>query len=291
MNNLVISFSGGKTSGFMTKYLLENKRDEYDEIIVIFANTGQEREETLEFVDRCDKEFGFNLTWVEALVNQELGKGTRHTIVNFDTASRSGEPFEEYIKKHGIPNQAYPKCTGELKLAPMLSYIRSLGWKNADYHTAIGIRSDEMDRVNAKFVENRIIYPLCWDVKATKQSIAHWWEQQSFNLELKEHEGNCSWCWKKSKRKLLTLAKDMPELFDFPLRMEAELGTVGALHRKDPSAPANVFFRSKQSTKDILAESRLPFDPFIDEIQLQLIGFDYDMDAAGGCSESCEVFT
>ena len=98
MNNLVISFSGGKTSGFMTKYLLENKRDEYDEIIVTFANTGQEREETLEFVDRCDKEFGFNTVWLEALVNQELGKGTRHTIVNFETASRSGEPFEEYIK-------------------------------------------------------------------------------------------------------------------------------------------------------------------------------------------------
>ena len=290
MNNLSISFSGGKTSAFMTKWLLENKRDEYDDILVIFANTGQEREETLEFVDRCDKEFNFNTVWVEAVVNQELGKGTRHKVVTFETASRKGEPFEEYIKKHGIPNQSAPKCTSELKLMPMLSYVRSLGWKNKDITTAIGIRSDEMDRVNAKFVENRIYYPLCWDVKASKESIAHWWEQQEFNLELKEHEGNCSWCWKKSKRKLLTLAKDKPELFDFPLRMEREQGTAGAMHRRDSTAPSNVFFRGMESAKDILEQSKKPFVPFFDNMQLQIAGFDYDMDAAGGCSESCEVY-
>jgi len=288
--NLAISFSGGKTSAFMTKWLLDNKHSEYDEIIVTFANTGQEREETLEFVDRCDKEFGFGLVWLEAVVNPELGKGTRHRIVDFKKASRNGEPFEGFIKKHGIPNQAFPKCTDELKLCPMRSYIRSLGWKNKHYQTAIGIRSDEMDRVSAKFVEQRLYYPLCWDVKMSKESIAHWWEQQSFNLNLKEHEGNCSWCWKKSKRKLLTLAQDMPELFEFPARMEVTYGKAGAMHRKNPDKEARVFFRKHQSTQDILSESKLPFERFIEEQQLQIKGFDYDMDAAGGCSESCEVY-
>jgi hypothetical protein len=288
--NLAISFSGGKTSAFMTRWLLENKRDEYDEIIVTFANTGQEREETLEFVDRCDKDFGFGVVWLEAVVNPVLGKGTKHRIVDFKTASRNGEPFEDYIKKHGIPNQAFPKCTDELKLCPMRSYIRSLGWKNKDYQTAIGIRADEMDRVSARFVEQRLYYPLCWDVKMSKESIAHWWEQQSFNLNLKEHEGNCSWCWKKSKRKLLTLAQDNPELFEFPARMEATYGKVGAMHRKNPDKKARVFFRKHQSTQEILAESKLPFERFIEEQQLQIKGFDYDMDSAGGCSESCEVY-
>lgn len=290
MMNLAISFSGGKTSAFMTKWLLDNKRDEYGEIIVTFANTGQEREETLEFVERCDKEFGFNVVWLEAVINPEVGKGTRHKIVNFETADRAGVVFEQFIKKHGIPNQAFPKCTDELKLCPMRSYIRSLGWKNKDYLTAIGIRADEMDRVSAKFVEQRLYYPLCWDVKASKQSIAHWWEQQLFNLHLSEHEGNCSWCWKKSKRKLLTLAQDMPALFDFPLRMEKEHGKCGAMYRKSPDQAARVFFRQHETAQDILDQSRLPFERFNEERQLQIKGFDYDMDAASGCSESCEVY-
>jgi len=290
MSNLSISFSGGKTSAFMTKWLLDNKRDEYDEIIVTFANTGQEREETLEFVNKCDKEFGFNTVWLEAVVNPEVGKGTRHKIVTFETANRNGDVFESFIKKHGIPNPAFPKCTDELKLCPMRSYIRSIGWKNKDYRTAIGIRSDEMDRVSAKFVEQRLYYPLCWDIKMSKVSVAHWWEQQSFNLQLQEHEGNCSWCWKKSKRKLLTLAQDMPELFNFPALMESKHGKAGAMHRKNPEQDARVFFRKRQSTLDLLAESKLPFERYADNMKITLKGFDADMDSAGGCSESCEVF-
>ena len=47
---LSISFSGGKTSAYMTKWLMDNKKQDYDEIVVTFANTGQENEETLEFV-------------------------------------------------------------------------------------------------------------------------------------------------------------------------------------------------------------------------------------------------
>ncbi len=40
---LVVSFSGGRTSGYLTKKLLEQK-DSWKDIIVIFANTGQEHE-------------------------------------------------------------------------------------------------------------------------------------------------------------------------------------------------------------------------------------------------------
>ena len=46
---LVISFSGGRTSGYMTKKLLETKK-KWKEVLVLFANTGQEHEKTLEFI-------------------------------------------------------------------------------------------------------------------------------------------------------------------------------------------------------------------------------------------------
>jgi len=96
-----ISFSGGRTSGFMTKWLIDNKSDEYD-FIVTFANTGLEDERTLDFVNNCDKYFGFNTVWLEADVKHGERKGTQFKVVTYESASRNGEPFEEVIKKYGI---------------------------------------------------------------------------------------------------------------------------------------------------------------------------------------------
>lgn len=285
--NLSISFSGGKTSAYMTRWLLDNKTVDFEKIVITFANTGQENEQTLEFVDRCDKEWGLGVVWLEAVTNPERGQGTRHKIVTFETASRNGEPFEDYIKKHGIPNQAFPKCTGELKLAPMRSYLRSLGWKNGTYKTAIGIRIDEMDRVSSKMEKENLIYPLVEYTKATKQMINLWWERQPFTLNLQEHQGNCKFCWKKSKRKLLTLAADTPEVFEFPMRMEELHKFAGAW--KNPNPEGRVFFRNNTSTKQLLEEAKQPFRRWTPE-KIHFDLFDYELDSAGGCSESCEVY-
>lgn len=43
----------------MTKWLLDNLDMNQYETKVIFANTGREREETLEFIHNCDLYFGF----------------------------------------------------------------------------------------------------------------------------------------------------------------------------------------------------------------------------------------
>ena len=49
----MISFSGGRTSAYMTERLLRELPP--DQVIVCFANTGKEEPETLEFVRRCDE--------------------------------------------------------------------------------------------------------------------------------------------------------------------------------------------------------------------------------------------
>jgi len=283
--NLFISFSGGRTSAFMTKWMLDNVQDDYNKIIVVFANTGQENEETLRFVNQCDKQWGLSVVWVEAVVDFRKNKGVTHHVVDFSSASRKGEPYIEVIKKYGIPNMSYPHCNRDLKLAPLHSYAKELGWKKGDYETAIGIRIDEMDRVSSKMVEEKIIYPLVENKKMTKEMISIWWSKQSFNLNLKEHEGNCKWCWKKSKRKLLTLAKDTPEIFDFPMEMEERYGLSG--HNEDGTK--RVFFRNNKSTKEIIALSKLPFVPF-SEAAINFDMFDFDMDSSNGCSDGCEVF-
>ena len=49
---LVISISGGRTSAVMTKKVVEKLSDKF-EIILVFANTGLEHEETLIFLKNC----------------------------------------------------------------------------------------------------------------------------------------------------------------------------------------------------------------------------------------------
>jgi len=67
VGKLLISFSGGETSAYMTHWALKNWRERYPEILVVFSNTGQENEETLVFVRDCDNYFGFETVWVEAM--------------------------------------------------------------------------------------------------------------------------------------------------------------------------------------------------------------------------------
>jgi len=152
MNDLLICMSGGRTSAHMTKKLLDEYGDKYN-IIVCFANTGQENDKTLDFVNQCDKEFGFNTVWLEAVVHNGRTACT-HKVVTYETASREGEPFIEMAKKYGIPNKGYPHCTRELKENSIHSYIAEIGWEKGEYETALGMRIDEPKRVLGQKVIN-----------------------------------------------------------------------------------------------------------------------------------------
>ncbi len=189
---IAISFSGGATSGFMLKMLLDHFRThEPDrEVVVTFCNTGLEHPRTLDFVNQCDREFRADVVWLEAVVTHGQRIGIRHKIVTYETASRNGEPFENYIKKHGIPNTMYKQCNSRLKTEVMDHYRSSIGWHFDDYSTAVGIRADEIDRVSAKAMAKGIFYP-CADAGITKADVKSWWSQQPFWLDVPEHLGNC----------------------------------------------------------------------------------------------------
>jgi hypothetical protein len=278
---LVVTFSGGETSAMMTYHLLKKyKTMGYSEIVVIFANTGQENEETLIFVNNCQKILKFPVIWLEADVVHEFRKGTKHKIVNFETASRNGEPFEEVCKKYAIPCHTSSHCTRELKLHPIKSYLREIGWKKGMYDTAVGIRLDEMHRVSIKAMDEGAIYPLV-DWKDTKNTVRAFWEKMPFRLNLHEHQGNCKWCWKKSMRKLLTIATENPEYFDFPRKMEQNYAKP---HKQ-------FFFRGYKSSDDIIELSKQPFEKFTDNYRVTIANFDPILDAAGSCSESCDIYS
>lgn len=247
-------------------------KDTADEKQIVFANTGQEDERTLVFVNRCAVEWGLDIVWVEPVVNPK-GKASTHKIVTFETATRDTSLFERMIEKYGIPNKNYPHCTRELKLNPINSYVRSIGWETGSYRTAIGIRADEIDRVNPNFREQNLYYPLC-DAKIKKTDVFAFWDKQPFDLEVPEHRGNCVWCWKKSLRKHLTLARETPQVFKFAMQMEDKHGFSGGGEGR------RVFFREGRTAKEIIELSRDDFETFLDTRYL---------DQNAGCEESCEV--
>lgn len=224
---LFVSFSGGRTSAYMTKRLLDERRWTHD-VRVLFANTGQENEKTLEFVRDCDRHFGFGTIWLEAVTDPKKGNGVRAKRVKFRTAARDGEPFEAAIAKHGIPNRNFPHCTRETKTRPMRAWLR-----------------------------------------------LRFWSQQTFNLGLDEKSGNCRACWKKSLNKLVRIARETPEAFEWTARMEAKYPFVGT-----GKGGPYTFFREGRSTSDILALAAIPGEPET-----------IDMFEPGGCGESCEVFS
>lgn len=265
----------------MTKLLLDQYRDDYSEIEVVFCNTGQEHEATLEFVRDCDEHWAFNTIWLEAVVNPVHGKGIRHRVVDFETASRKGEPFEAVIKKYGVPNPALPQCTERLKVEVMLDYFRKWGQPGKAYKSAVGIRADEADRMN---LGGKFTYPLVkqgWTKKMVNEEIKNW----PFDLKIpSDAHGNCVWCWKKSLRKLYTLAQSNPEYFDFPARMEREYGHVKA------SDYPRTFFRGNRSAEDILSEARtVSFRAYTDaDVKNKSVQLSW-LDLGGGCGESCEI--
>lgn len=285
---LLISFSGGETSALMTKIIYQRWRTRYDQIVTVFANTGQENEETLRFVRKCDEAWGLGVVWVEAITNPERGKGVQARVVEFDTADRDGAVFEAMIAKHGIPGPGFAHCTRELKERAITAYVRTLGWSAGSYDTAIGIRKDEIDRMNPQAKPMRLLYPMVRPFPHRKIDVNEFWAGQNWRLDLKGYQGNCRWCWKKSLRKHLTIMSETPEAFAFPERMEAEYPLAGANPRNEPKR----FFRNRLTVPDI---RRLAcegnFEPAVDDARVYqtdlLQGF--DLDVGGGCEESCEV--
>jgi len=266
MKRVNVSFSGGESSGYMCHLLKTHPKYKDLEYKFVFANTGQEHPETIEFVNKCDEFFNLNLIWIEAKVYHGKRKSCGFSITNYEECSQKGEPFEEVVKKYGLPNTTFKLCTRDLKTNPMTAYRKHVGWH--DYPTALGMRHDEPKRIKSFF------YPLN-ELEKDKQDVNDFWESQPFRLGIKTHMGNCTWCIEKSIKKLATVYKENPEFFDFPKRLEELYSETGPT----PDGTPRKLFRGGLMVKDI-AEASKTVGPL-----------KYNEDEGSGCSESCEVFS
>lgn len=279
------SFSGGLTSACMTKKL-KDKYGATKDIRVVFNNTGKEREETLEFVKMCDDAWGFNTVWIEAVQHPGERRSATHKIVDFHTANRVGGPFEEMIQKYGIPNKVFPSCSRDLKTRPFRSYIESTGVN--EYSIALGMRIDEPKRLS---IRPNIIYPMAHDFPMTKLQVNQWWYKQPFNLNLKNYEGNCDLCWKKSKRKHMTILLEHPEIAEWWNEMEVKYGEFVPAGQVNKRVTPITFFREKTSVQELLEDSKFPFTKAEHDFTLQQLMFsDPELDFTDGCEERCDPF-
>jgi len=282
---LLISFSGGRTSAYMTWWLWNEWEDRHNwEMIVVFANTGKEVEGTLFFVDECSQEWGIPIVWVEAKCKDdngvpfsEKGWSVRHKIVTYETASRKGEPFEEMISMLGIPSSNAPFCSYQLKKIPIDHYAHSIGWD--DYVVAIGIRMDEPKRLERYKDNPNAIVPLATLNPKFKIEIIIWWAKQSFDLGIHPDDGNCDNCWKKGD---LVLTRNMvrkPNSFNWWQDMINKYGYDNP--REIELLPPFNFYRGNKTIFDIRKMAEMS------QAELrQSTLFETD----DVCGESCEVF-
>lgn len=214
----VISFSGGRTSGMLLWSIL----DAYDgqlpeDVHVLFANTGREMPETLDFVQECGQRWQVPIAWLEYADHDEPQK--RWKLVDYQLASRNGEPFSDLIGRKGVlPNPVMRLCTSELKIRVMKLYAQQvLGFDH--FEVAIGFRVDEQYRIAKLSNPHKEAYdrsaPLA-RAGVTALDVMRFWESQPFDLRLpniggKTTHGNCDLCFLKSGAQVFSLIREKPE--------------------------------------------------------------------------------
>lgn len=247
---LVVSFSGGRTSAMMARMIQVSPIYAGRKVIHVYANTGKEKEETLEFIRRCDEEWGFGTVWLEAVISPEKGEGTSFRVVDYKTAIRNtdpmaeGHPFYDLCKKYGIPSNSAPHCTRELKTKTIRKYLMSIGLTK--WEEAWGIRADEPQRATPR---GNLVYPMV-ELGITEPMVRRFWTAQSFDLGLKDYQGNCDLCFKKSLRKRLTIMRESPSL-------AADWSTLEGVQEYGAGKVAHLTFdRNGLTVKDLLIMSK-----------------------------------
>jgi 3'-phosphoadenosine 5'-phosphosulfate sulfotransferase (PAPS reductase)/FAD synthetase len=261
-----ISFSGGRTSAYMLWRVIQSNGGLPDEARVIFANTGKEEEATLRFVRDCGERWGVPITWVEYVPD-----APRFRVVDFDSASRQGEPFEALIQARGmVPNPVSRFCTVELKVRTIHRYLRSQEW--SEWESWMGIRADEPRRVarltNNDYGKHETKYSPLAVAGIGVEQVGAFWAANDFDLGLpnmggKTMHGNCDLCFLKPAAQVFSLIAEKPERAIWWAKMETEVGEVasgnGAYFRVDrPSYAEMLKFSQDQLSMFDPAEQGIP---------------------------------
>lgn len=249
----VLLLSGGRTSGFMLHEKLRTEPNYQKEWVTIFCNTGKEMPQTLDFVNEMQTRWDVPVVWLEyhrvkartiqpgvfptPKRNQNLAKACEQDEsihwfkqVNYTTASRKGEPFDELLEWMSVlPNVVGRGCSMQLKIRTAMRFLFASGFK--EYQSNIGIRNDESIRAtqilaNCDTYEHPA-FPLI-ESRTDEKQVLDFWKKNDFDLQLKSYQGNCDLCFLKKKWKRVLMAKQNPESLQWWKSWEAKKALTGS---------------------------------------------------------------
>ena len=259
-----VSFSGGRSSAYMLYHILDAHGGLPDNIKVVFANTGREMPETLDFVHEVSTRWNVPITWIEYAGVASTGvweagphkgkpkmKGAYRTVT-YETASRNGEPFLQLIRDRKMcPNVVARFCTASLKVRGIHEITKEHGNLQV-----IGIRGDEQRRalkIHGKIEGGRESYCPMWLAKVTKEQVGEFWKAQPFDLRLPNNNGvtdwgNCDLCFLKGRGKRVSIIQQRPDLVRWWI--DAEDLAVSL------AGSTGVGFRNGDSYRQLLADAQ-----------------------------------
>lgn len=266
----VISFSGGRTSAYMTLEVLKI----HPNAEVIFMDTGAEHPKTYEFIRNFSREFNVKITCLRVMPNAKMRKASTYEQLTVDQICNDLEPWRRMLRKYGHPYVGGAFCTDRMKTVPFTKYCDAW-FGRGNYERWLGIRIDEPNRLGNRGPGFNYLADIS---DFEKQDILDWWSVQTFDLGIQEHLGNCVFCIKKSLQKVALATKDEPELAnDF---IDAIYGET-ARRKGLPT-----MYRGKNTLPSLIA---LFADTDRDELASRMVSMrQYD---TGSCSESCEAFS
>jgi len=273
----VVSFSGGRTSAYLCKLMIDTYGKE--NVDFIYMDTGAEHPKTYEFIKNVNEFLNLNLICLRGDFNQPLGKGHKYKVVNIASIKSDLSPFTEMVNKYGTPSISGKWCTSRMKEETHDKYCNDTYGKGG-YQTWIGIRADEPKRLTGVGKRNDLRY-MAEITDAEKKDVLEFWAGQPFDLGVDEWLGNCVFCFKKSNLKLAAAQRDEPELYLKWLDM-----IDGAKERPEQQRDSkHVMYRNKLTLPQLIAT----FDGSTgEEIKARIRGG--KMIDTNSCSESCEVF-
>lgn len=211
----LISFSGGRTSGYMLRRVLDAHGGSLPpDVVVGFADTGKEHPATLDFIRQVESRWRVPIRWVKMPHD------------GFDT------PFDALIaKKKFLPNPTMRFCTQYLKLEP----LKALMFGCEDWTNVIGIRADEpirIARVNNRGGDLDTVMPLV-AAEITKPEVMKYWAASPFDLGIPPGHGNCVGCFLKSAQQLVAIEQAAPGSLAWWASKERQAG--GTFRKDRPS--------------------------------------------------------
>ncbi len=189
-----------------TAILLEYWRD-YD--YVIFADTGDEKAETYEYIENYLKPFcqSKGLPWITV-------RNEKETLM------------EHCMDRKVIPIVTRRWCTTDFKIKPIRRYLRKLGATHKNpIISHIGISIDESHRVrfNNDVKYQQLAYPLI-DKKITRAQCYEIIQKHGFPIPEKS---GCDFCMFNKRNHFRDLAEKHPERFSKIIEMEKNSYTYG----------------------------------------------------------------